>query len=76
MLTAFRQLTIIRTFDPADGDRYVELHRLDGVSLSPNGNQLTLDNKTLTIHHPVRVDIDTKARLITTMITVWVDAAH
>lgn len=70
MLTAFRQTTVIRTFDPADGDRYVELHRLDGVSLSPTGNDLTLDGEKLTIYQPVRVDINTKARLITTTITV------
>lgn len=71
MLTAFRQTTVIRTFDPDNGDHFVELHRLDGVSLSPTGNDITVDRTKLVIHQPVRIDVDTKARLITTTITVF-----
>lgn len=69
-LFAFRERTVIRTFDPADGNKFVELHRLEGVSLSPTGSQFTLDGDELSIYQPLRVDVDTRARLITTTITV------
>lgn len=70
-LTAFRERTLIRTFDPADGDRFIELYQLEGVSLSPTGNKFTIDGQDLAVYQPVRIDVNTKTRLITTTITVW-----
>jgi hypothetical protein len=67
---AFRERTIVETFDPDDGDKRVTLFTLEGVSISPTGSRFVVDGKALDVYQPVRVEVNTKARMITTTITV------
>lgn len=69
-MNAFRERTIIETFDPQDGDKRVTLLTLEGVSISPMGNRFTVDGKQWAVYQPVRIDVNTKARTVTTTITV------
>ena len=68
------QRTVIQTHDPADGDRYVPVTTLEGVSLpvgSPSG--LTINGVRWYVVRAL-VDIDTQTRTVVTTITVVRDS--
>lgn len=66
--------TVVQTHDPADGDRYVPVTTLEGVSL-PVGSpsNLTIDGVRWYVVRS-SVDVDTKTRTVVTTITVVPDS--
>lgn len=68
---AHAQKTVFRTHDPGNGDRYVRLLELDGVSLSADAHtQLTIDGESWAVVRS-EVTIDTRSpACVLTVITV------
>lgn len=64
--------TVIQTFDPANGDKYVTVLTLDGVTLTVD-SPLTIDGKKWAVIRRPAVEINTKAARITTTVTVVED---
>lgn len=68
-----REKTVIRTHDPADGDKYVTLLTVDGASLTPDPSvALTIDGRRYAV---VRrsMEINARASRVTTTVTVVED---
>lgn len=67
------QRTIVQTHDPANGDRYVQVLAMEGVSL-PVGSpsSLTIDGESWYVVR-ARVDVDTQTRTTVTTVTVIKD---
>lgn len=64
------QRTVLQTHDPADGNRYVPVATLEGVSLPlDSSTALTIDGDRW---HVVRYQsvVDTQARMVVTTVTV------
>lgn len=71
MLTAFRERTVIRTFAEDDGDDFVELYVLEGVTLPVDEHMpIFIDGVRCAGVAQRILEIDIKARMITTTITV------
>lgn len=65
------QRTVIQTFDPVDGDRYVTMLTLEAASV--HAARLTIDGDRWLVFNRW-VEINTSARAIVTTITVVKDS--